>query len=103
MGQNYPDRKSRRRFPGLEEWYCCLVAVFPSPDAASKVVRNVEDNGFSKDEVLTVEEAELVQHEKEEKGLGNYLMQAAAIHRRRAAFHGPQSRIRAARRRFFVV
>lgn len=53
----------------------CLVAVFPSLDATRKVARNLEESGFSKDELITVEGRELVQLEKEETGLGNYLMQ----------------------------
>lgn len=53
----------------------CLIAVFPNLDSARKVARSVEDNGFGKDEVISVEGAELVQLEKEENGLGSYLMQ----------------------------
>lgn len=53
----------------------CLVAGFPSLDAAREVARNLENKGFGKDNTITVAGAELVELEKEETGLGSYLMQ----------------------------
>jgi hypothetical protein len=66
----------------------CLVAAFPSLDAAREVARNLETKGFGRDKTITAAGAELVELEKEETGLGNYLMQGfVTIHRWRADFH----------------
>ena len=48
----------------------CLVAGFPSLDAAREVARNLENKGVGKGKTITVEGAELVELEKEETGWG---------------------------------
>ncbi len=53
----------------------CLIAVFANLDAAQEVSKKLRYAGFAEDEVITVEGSEFIKLEKEETGLGNFLMQ----------------------------
>ena len=53
----------------------CLVAAFPDLPAAQLVVRKLGDAGFAGDDVIAIEGTDFIEHEKEETGLGNILMQ----------------------------
>lgn len=54
----------------------CLVAVFPSLDAAQEVSKKLRYAGFAEDEVIAVQGSEFIELEKEETNLGSFLMQA---------------------------
>jgi hypothetical protein len=53
----------------------CLIGVFPNLDAAQHVARKLRNAGFAEDEVIAVEGSEFIELEKEETGLGSFLMQ----------------------------
>jgi len=53
----------------------CLVAVFPDFDVAQQVRAKLRSARFAEDEVVAVEGRELIELERDETGLGNFLMQ----------------------------
>ncbi len=53
----------------------CLVAVFPTVDAAQQVRAKLRNARFAEDEAIAVEGQDFIALQKEETGLGNSLMQ----------------------------
>jgi hypothetical protein len=53
----------------------CLIAVFANLPAARRVRGNLLQAGFAEEEVIAIEGSEFVELEKEETGLGHFLMQ----------------------------
>ena len=53
----------------------CLIAVFSNLDSAQQVSKKLRLAGFAEDEVIAVEGSGFIELEKEETGLGNFLMQ----------------------------
>jgi hypothetical protein len=52
-----------------------LIAAFRDLDAAQKVCHKLRDAGFAEEDAFAVPGRELIQLEKDEAGLGNFLMQ----------------------------
>ena len=53
----------------------CLIAVFPSLDAAQQVSKKLRYAGFAEEDVVAAEGSDFVELEKEETVLGNFVMQ----------------------------
>ena len=53
----------------------CLIAVFPSLDIAQQVSKKLRYAGFAEEDVVAAEGSDFVELEKEETGLGNFVMQ----------------------------